>query len=143
MTNLTRNEAHLLVAAIRILEYSLDRPPTPAEMADLLNTNESSIRLDLNTLAEMGIVLIVESAYEIHAEVKNYQLIDDLPEDSGPQISDDLAAFDLAKEEEARKMAQLFDSGEHEKNRQDRINKMDQELEEFKKEKPRNPFGDD
>jgi len=143
MSRLTRNEAHLMVAAIRVLDHREQRPPTPLEIADLLERSESAVRLDLNTLADLGIVLLVESAYENHAEVKNYLLVEELDLEAGPQISDDLAAFDREKEEEAERMANLFESGEHEKIRQDRHDRMDQELDDFKNRKPINPFGED
>ncbi len=143
MSRLTRNEAHLMVAAIRVLDHREQRPPTPLEIADLLERSESAVRLDLNTLADLGIVLLVESAYENHAEVKNYLLVEELDLEAGPQISDDLAAFDREKEEEAERMANLFESGEHEKIRRDRHDRMDQELNDFKNKKPINPFGED
>jgi len=132
-----------MVAAIRVLDHREQRPPTPLEIADLLERSESAVRLDLNTLADLGIVLLVESAYENHAEVKNYLLVEELDLEAGPQISDDLAAFDREKEEEAERMANLFESGEHEKIRQDRHDRMDQELDDFKNRKPINPFGED
>ncbi len=143
MISLTRNEAHLVVAAIRVLDHREERPPSPLEIADLLGRSESAVRLQLNALAELGIVVMVESAYKTHAEVKNHLLMEDLDQEEGPQISDDLAAFDREKEEEAERMANLFASGEHEKNRQERHDRMDQELEDFKKRKPPNPFGED
>ena len=143
MVQPTRNEAHLLVAAIRILENKLERLPLPAEVADLVELSESIVRLQLNQLADLGIVVLVESAFETHVEIRDYSEIEKLSTDSGPEIAEDLAAFDLKKEEEARKMASLFDSGDHEKKRQDRLQQMDQDLHEFKGRKPRNPFGDD
>lgn len=143
MTLPTQTEAHLIVAAIRVLEHQLQRLPVPKEIADLLESSESAVRLQLNHLSDLGIVVVVESAFETHVEIKQYLLIDDLSTESGPEIADDLAAFDLRKEEEAKKMANLFDSGEHDKQRQDRLSKMDQELQSFKGRKPMNPFGDD
>ncbi len=143
MNRLTRNEAHLVVAAIRVLDHQLDRPPTPLEIADLLSRSESAVRLQLIALADLNIVLMVESAYETHAEVKKHLLMEELDEDSGPEISEDLAAFDREKEAEAERMAKLFESGEHEKKRQDQHARMDQELADFKNRKPINPFGED
>jgi len=85
----------------------------------------------------------VDSAYETHAEIRDYNLVESLDVDDGPAISDDLAAFDKMKEEEAEKLGHLFDSGEHEEKRQKKLADMDDELANFRKEKPANPFGDD
>jgi len=143
MAELTRGEAHLLVAAIRVLEHTRDRPPQPAEVADLLDMDESSVRLQINLMNERGIVHVVESAFASHVEVKEYTLIEELAKESGPAISEDLAAFDRRKEEEARRMADLFDSGEHERQRQEKLRRMDEDLGGFqKRKKPPNPFGD-
>lgn len=143
MAQLTRNQAHLVVAAIRVLEHRLTRPPEPAEVAEILDLDESSVRLQINQLNELGIALLVDSAFSSHVEIKDHTLIENLGEDSGPEISEDLAAFDRRKEEEARRMADLFDSGEHEKRRQEKIRKMDEELGGFRnRKKPPNPFGD-
>ena len=139
----TRNEAHLIVAAIRVLENRLERLPLPVEVSDLLEMSESAVSLQLNQLADLGIVMVVESAFETHVEIKQHLQIEELSADSGPEIAEDLAAFDLKKEEEAKKMANLFDSGEHDRQRQDRLQKMDQDLQEFKGRKPVNPFGED
>ncbi len=40
-------------------------------------------------------------------------------------------------------MARLFDSGEHERQQQEKLGKMDDELKDFRRRKPINPFGDD
>ncbi len=143
MSKITRGEGHLVLAAIRVLDHLNQRPPTPAEIADLLEDSESSVRLKLALLHEMGAVVLVDSAYETHAEIKDHLLVEHLDQEDGPAISEDLAAFDRLKEEEAEKMAHLFDSGEHEERRQKKLQDMDSELRSFRKEKPANPFGDD
>jgi len=143
MNKMTRGEAQLILAAIRVLDHLSERPPTPAEISDLLQEAESTVRLKLSLLHEMGAAVLVDSAYETHAEIRDYNLVESLDVDDGPAISDDLAAFDKMKEEEAEKMAHLFDSGEHEEKRQKKLADMDDELANFRKEKPTNPFGDD
>lgn len=143
MTKMTRGEAHLVLAAIRVLDHLNQRPPSPAEIAGLLQEDESVIRLRLSLLHEMGAAALVDSAYATHAEIRDYSLVEQLALDDGPAISEDLAAFDRMKEEEAEKMAHLFDSGEHEDRRQRKIAGMDDELKQFRHNKPLNPFGDD
>lgn len=143
MNKMTRGEAHLILAGIRVLDHLNQRPPTPAEIADLLQEPESVVRLKLSLLHDMGAVSLVDSAYETHAEVRDHILVEHLDEADGPAISEDLAAFDRMKEQEAEKMAHLFDSGEHEERRRKKQTDMDVELKNFRKSKPANPFGDD
>jgi len=144
MSGLTRGEAHLLVAGIRVLTHTGERPPTPEELADLLELSASAVRLHLRQLADLGIVALVTTAFATHAEVRDHLAVEELPEAAGPAIAEDLEAFDRRKREEKSRMAHLFESGEHEQQQQDKLKQMDEDLASFrKKKKPGNPFGDD
>jgi hypothetical protein len=143
MSSLTRGEAHLLLAAIRVLTHKLERSPTPEQVADLLDRAESAVRLQLTQLADLGAVALLTSAFETHAEVRDHLAVEELPEQGGPAIAEDLEAFDRRKREERTKMADLFDSGEHEERQQDKLRKMGEDLDSFRRRKTPNPFGDD
>ncbi len=143
MTRLTRSEAHLLLSGIRVLVHRNELAPTPEELAELLEMPATLVRLQLAALAELGAVALVESAFHTHAEIRRYLAVEDLVETAGPEISEDLKAFDERKKAETEKMAHLFESGESERQRQEQLQRMDQDLKDFKKKKPRNPFGDD
>jgi hypothetical protein len=143
MIDLTRAEAHLLLAGIRVLTHLNGRSPTPEELADLLQQPASTVRLHLAFLDERGVASLVKSAFDTHAEVRDHLAVEELPEEGGPEITEDLRRFDQRKTEEAEKMSQLFDSGEHQKQQQEKLDRMGEDLKDFKKKKPRNPFGDD
>ncbi len=140
---MTRQEAHLLLAAIRVQAHRKERSPTPAELAELLDMSETQVRLQLVFLQELGAADIVDSAFESHAEILDHALVESLPAESGPALSEDLKDFDRRKQEEAERMANLFESGEHERQQQDKLGQMDEQLKNFQKQKPVNPFGDD
>ena len=143
MIKLPRSEAHLFLAGIRVLAHQLGRGPTPGELATLLGAAESQVRLQAAALEEMGAVALVNSAFETHFEVRDYLRVEHLDEAGGPAIGDALRDFDERKREEAEKMAHLFDSGEHEEQRQEQLKRMDDDLRDFRRRKPRNPFGED
>ncbi len=142
MIKMTRNEAQLLLAGIRVLNHLNGRSPTPEELADLLQQSASSVRLHLAFLDDLGVVALVKSAFETHAEIRDHLAVEELPTEGGPAISEDLREFDRRKSEEAEKMSKLFESGEHEKKQQDKMDRMGEDLKDFKKRKPVNPFGD-
>jgi hypothetical protein len=143
MIDLNRSEAHLLLAGIRVLSNRLDRPPSPEELADLLDQSPSPIRLQLTFLEDRGAVALVKSAFETHVEIRDHLEVEKLPKESGPEITADLEEFDRRKKEEADKMAHLFDSGEHEEEQKRKIDQMGKDLDDFRNRKPVNPFGDD
>ncbi|MCB1183395.1 hypothetical protein KDM41_08170 [bacterium] len=140
---MTRDEAHLLLAGIRVCAHRLERSPTPAEIADLLELSETEVRLQLSHLAGLGAVALVDSAFETHAEIKDHLTVEELPTTGGPALSADLADFDRRKQAEAERMANLFDSGEHANEKRRRLDRMGDELDDFRRRKPKNPFGDD
>ena len=143
MINLTRDEAQLLLAGIRVLSHLNGRSPTPEELADLLEQSASSVRLHLAFLEDQGAVALVKSAFETHAEIRDHLAVEGFPEKGGPEISEDLKEFDRRKTEEAEKMSKLFDSGEHQDEQRKKMDQMGEDLKDFRKKKPPNPFGED
>ena len=142
MGTLSRDEARLILAAIRVLSHLNQKPPTPEEVADLLEMSGSAVRLQLSQLEDLGAAALVTSAFETHAEVRDHLLAEQLPEEAGPAISEDLREFDRRKQEETDRMSRLFDSGEHQEQQRKKLQDMDKELKGFRKKKPPNPFGD-
>ncbi len=59
MSGMTRGEAQLLLAGIRVLTHTGERAPTPEQVADLLELPDSAVRLQLRQLADLGIVALV------------------------------------------------------------------------------------
>ncbi|MBU0743211.1 hypothetical protein KKG45_14430 [bacterium] len=144
MSKVTREDGHLVVAAIRVLAYKLNGPPTPEQVAELLGLAPETVRLQTLALQEAGIVKLVTSAYENHLEVRDHALLDGLESDARQAAMDEaLAEFDQHKQEEAERMSRLFSEGEHERRRRDKFKEMDKGLGDFERKKPRNPFGDD
>jgi hypothetical protein len=143
MIDLTRDEAQLLLAGIRVLMHLKGRSPTPEELAELLEQSASTVRLQLTFLEDQGSVALVRSAFETHAEIQDHLAVEQLPEKGGPEISEDLKDFDRRKTEEAEKMSKLFDSGEHQDQQQKKMDQMGEDLKDFRKKKPINPFGDE
>lgn len=143
MTHLTRQEGHLLVAAIRLLAHQQGQPPEPAAVAELLGVPEATVRLQAALLQDLDAVTLVESAFSTHLEIHGFPSLAELPEEQQGEISQDLADFDRRKQAEAEKMSRLFADGEHDKRQAEKHGKMDDELRDFKKRKPHNPFDDD
>lgn len=143
MTRMNRQDGHLLLAGIRVLTHRNGMAPTPDALAELLDLPATLVRLQLTALSDLGAVALVDSAFETHAEIRDSLRVEELEEGEGPEINEELRAFDERKRAESEKMAHLFDSGESERGRQEKHERMNQELRDFKKNKPRNPFGDD
>jgi hypothetical protein len=144
MSDVTREDGHLVVAAIRVLAHKLGGPPTPEQAAELLGIAPETLRLHVMGLHEAGIVTLVTSAYANCLEVRDHTLLDQLEIGAERAAMDEaLAEFDQRKQDEAERMSKLFTDGELEQRRQDKFKDMADGLLDFEKKKPRNPFGDD
>ena len=139
----SREEGHLIVAAVRVLQHGLGRSPRPEEVAELLEMPPASLRVHLAALEESGAVAMVESAFDVHVEIRDHLRLEELtPAAESSDLQSDLADFDRRKQEESERMARLFADGEPERRQAEKLRKMDQELADFRKRKPRDPFAD-
>jgi hypothetical protein len=141
MINLDRRDAQLILAAIRVLNHRHGRPSRPDEIAELLELPEATVRLRAITLQELGAVILVESAYETHLEIGDHLKVEDLEEVADDALAEDLADFDRRKQEEAEKLARLFEDGTFAEQKKEKLARMDADLKALPR-KPRNPFGD-
>jgi len=142
MADLDRRDAHLIIAAIRVLAHRHQRSPRPDEVAELLELPEATVRMRAAALQDLGALTLVESAFETHLEIRDHLKVEELAETRPEALAEDLADFDRRKQAEAEKMARLFEDGTFEAERRDRLARMDEQLRSRPK-KPRNPFGED
>lgn len=144
MSRVTREDGHLVVAAIRVLAHREERPPRPEEVAVLLGLAPEVLRARMAILAEAGVLAMIESAFDTHLEIRDHLRLEEL--EAGAQsraLDEDLADFARRQQEQAAKMSRLFDEGDHERRQAERVRKMEEELRDFRQRKPRNPFAAD
>ncbi len=141
MSDLDRQTAHLVIAAIRVLAHLKQRSPRPDEVAELLEWPEATVRLHAAQLQDLGAVILVESAFETHLEIRDHLVVDGLDETRQEGLADDLADFDRRKQEEAEKMARLFEDGTFQDEQRRKHDQMSDDLRSLPK-KPKNPFAD-
>ena len=142
--DVSRKDAHLIVAAVRVLSHKHKTSPTPEDVAGLLEWAPEILRLKALALVELGALTQVTSAYANHLEVGDHTRVESLDDvDSADAMDAALAEFDVKKREEAEKMSRLFEEGDHEKRRRARMEEMEGGLFSRDLDKPANPFGDD
>ena len=144
MAHITREEGHLIVAAIRILSHREGTLPGYDETAEMLRMQPETLRMKVSELETAGVLMRVESAWDVHLEIRDHLLLEELePEAQTAAMEDELAAFDLRKQEEAERMSRLFSDGDHEKRLREKIDEMDDGLFRHQRGKPANPFDKD
>ena len=136
--------AHLVVAAIRVLEHQLKRPPTVDEVGQLLGYAKEYAGHLVRALEAEEIVHPIHGPFETRVEILDHHKIEDLPvEESGPGFKDEVDDFHRKFEEKQKKLQNLFDSGEEQERQRKRFESLDDELRDFKSPRRANPFGDD
>lgn len=136
--------AHLMVAAVRVLEHQLKRPPTVNEVAETLEFAKEYAGHLVRALEAQEILHAIHGPFETRVEIRDHSKIETLPaEDAGPGFKDEVDDFHRKFEEKQQKLQNLFESNETEERQRKRFESLDDELRDFKSPRRANPFGDD
>jgi DNA-binding transcriptional regulator YhcF (GntR family) len=117
MNNLSLyHTAHLVVAAIRVLEHRDGHPPSVEAVGQLLSASVEQIHRLCRKLEQQGIVELTSGAYGDRAFIRDHTAIEQLPDDTPKAgMEDELEKFrqeqhhrnktieDLKHKEEARR----------------------------------------
>lgn len=131
-------DGHLVVAAVRVLSQKAAKPPTPEEVAGLLDLPVDFVRNIVVALGDLGILHVIENPFETRAELGDHTLLEDLPRASeAPSIKDELASFVERKKKEVEDTKKMFTPDEIEKRKKEKMSKLDDEMKRMKKTKYR------
>ncbi|MEW6078361.1 MAG: hypothetical protein AB1724_11145 [Thermodesulfobacteriota bacterium] len=117
MNNLSPyHSAHLVVAAIRILEHRDGHPPSVEAIGEILAVSVEQVHRLCRKLEQQGIVEMASGAYGVRVFIRDHTAIEHLPDDAPRSgMGDELARFkqeqqsrnktieDLKQKEETRK----------------------------------------
>jgi hypothetical protein len=139
----SQGQAHLIVAAVRVLTHQTGRPCAIEEIATLLAwSNELAGHL-VRALESQGIVRTIRSPFDVRVEVANHQAIEALPlEDRGPGLQDEVEKFHEQFKKKQEALQNLFETGELEAKKKERLANLDRELRDFKSPRRTNPFAE-
>jgi benzoyl-CoA reductase/2-hydroxyglutaryl-CoA dehydratase subunit BcrC/BadD/HgdB len=125
----TYEDTHLIVAAIRVLSNNSAKPPTPEDVADLLDKPPDLIRSMIIVLGTEGILRVVENPFEIRAEVGDYLKVEDLPRSSEvPSIKSELDEFVRRKKEAEDETGKSLSLEEIEKKNKEKMARLEDEM---------------
>ena len=140
-----RHEAHLVVAAVRVLDHVEKHPPTEAEIAALLQWHEDRARVVAHGLVEFGALSAIKSPFEVRYRLGDHTRLDELAEGEGvdDSISKEMKAFEQRSKADQEEIERMFgtmpsaDRGETPPTKD-----LEDDFGEFARRKPKNPFGD-
>ena len=108
-------KAHLVVAAIRILEQQESVSSSIEKVCRMISFSLEHGNLICRKLCEMGIIEIVEVAYETRLFIKNHLKIEEIPRGAGEsKLEEELKQFQSSKKDLSKKI-ELFQTEQAEK----------------------------
>ena len=122
-------DTHLIVAAVRVLSNNAAKPPTPEDVAELLDKPPDFVRSMIMVLGTEGILRVVENPFEIRAEVGDYLKVEDLPRASEvPSIKSELDEFMRHKKEVEDETGKSLSLDEIEKKNKEKMARLEDEM---------------
>jgi len=99
------SEAHLVVAAIRVLEHQHRTPPSIDDVCRILSFSLEQGNFLCRKYNEMKIIDVVEGAYGTRLFVRDHLKIEEIPRDEkGDKLQDALRKFQTTKKEFTQKV---------------------------------------
>ena len=99
------SNAHLMVAAIRILTHKNSKHPSLNEICKTLSFSLEQGNLICKKLKELGIVDVVEGAFENHLFIKDHLKIEEIPRDKKEdRLEEALKKFKDSKKDFSKKI---------------------------------------
>ena len=99
------SNAHLVVAAIRIFTHKNSKHPSLNEICNTLSFSLEQGHLICNKLKDLGVVDVVEGAFENHLFIKDHLKIEEIPRDKKEdKLGDALKKFKDSKKNFSKKI---------------------------------------
>jgi len=119
--------AHLVVAAIRIIEHQNVSPASIEELCKVLSFSLEQGHYLCRKLAELDIIGMVEGAYGIKLYIKDHLKLEDIPKiPVESKIEQELKKFQTSKKQITRKIESI--KSEQAKKKQDLFAEIEQKL---------------
>jgi len=97
--------AHLVVAAIRIYTHKNSKHPSMNEICDTLSFSLEQGNLICKKLKDLGVIDVVEGAFENHLFIKDHLKIEEIPRDKKEdKLEDALKKFKDSKKDFSKKI---------------------------------------
>lgn len=104
----TYHQAHLFVAAIRVLEHQKSTPPTLKDVCQMLNFSMERGHFICNRLVEREIIKIVEGTYGMRLFIRDHTLLEEIPQtEQENKLDQALKQFQASKKGYADKVASI------------------------------------
>jgi hypothetical protein len=133
----TYSEAHLFVAAIRVLQHQKKNPPSIEEVCSMIGSSTESGYALCRTLKKAGIVETLEDPYSVKLFVANHLELETMPRQQNQEnsLAKELEKFKKEKSSKDKKFADM--QAELEKKKKHKLSEIEAkfkaQMEKYKK----------
>lgn len=101
-------KAHLVVAAIRLLEHQNSASPSIEMVCQMLSFSIEKGNLVIRNLKELGILDVTEGAFGVRLFIKNHLAIENIQRDENEdKLADELEKFQNAQKQRFKKIESI------------------------------------
>ncbi|MFB3908716.1 MAG: hypothetical protein ACE15D_09970 [Candidatus Eisenbacteria bacterium] len=139
----SRAQAHLVVAAVRVLSHTKKRPPTAEEMSELLGIGREVILHLARGLEAKQILRAIQNPFELRWDLEDPSRIDELPmAASGPDMGREIEDFHRRAEDRQKKIERMMRDTDPERSSREKAQKIEEEFRRFRSDRSkRSIFG--
>jgi SLT domain-containing protein len=134
-------QAHLMVAALRLFVHRHQRPPSVRELSEMLEMSPEMGHYLGNRLARLGALEMVDAAFEERIYLRDHLKLEDLPKEE--ETSDLEEEVERLREERERHHEEMQKrQASHQNKKKDLFSDLERQLKEGLKQKKKNPLDD-
>lgn len=101
-------EAHLVVSAIRVLEYQHARPPSIDDVCEILSFSLEKGNRICRKLFDLKVIDLIEGAYGTRLSVKDHLKLEDIPQEAEEsRLSEALKEFQENRKQITKKVESI------------------------------------
>ena len=101
-------QAHLVVAGIRVFVHREDKAPSVEELADFLKTTPELIHHATNRLEKEEVLRPVRTSFETKLYIRDLSKLRDLPEEVIPDLDEEIQKKKEEREADQEKLEAMF-----------------------------------
>lgn len=108
--------AHLVVAAVRIIEHLEKAPPGVEQVAEMLDYSVEETNRVVNKLVSLNVLSLVEGGFGTRILIRDHKKLEEIPGETGtPLLEDEIARFQNQKKELNDKIKTIREQAEKRK----------------------------
>ncbi len=127
----SREQAHLILSAVRVLAHRETVPPRVADVAELLGLAPEPVAVAVRELVELEILREVADAYGARLEIGDYLKIEELAAGGGPAMQSELKSFSERRRERDEALRKQF-AGDLQSGKKEKFSRLEEDLKKFR-----------